>query len=486
MPGMGFSASRPFRLGCFDVRDGLVVAADESLPLAIEVDAGTGQVAQVFSWALSPSLRSRPVALDVVAAEDSIMIASPAAGGIVQLDRRSSRATVIQLDAEPGALTICGDTVWAVAHPDWYLREDDEADVETDVNEAGHVPRGAATPVWHIRAGTARRIDVDLEGPRLAAIEGTIVGACRLPGDPLIRHLGPGGSVDFGYPGTIITLDEAGAVTALGPVPSTHGVICEDGGRVWLLGFNSDIGDPEDPGPRELFLADGRIGAGTTMRLEKPVGLIDGLVADLTERPPAGDPGGPRAGWSTVVRFLPLDGGEPSEVVIPRVGLEARAKVRSGQVWIGDYGDSRLKVVTPGQAHPRELSIALDCRPWMTRPQPPGLDLREFEDSQLDRFRGELSSLRRDGQGRTRPLVEGVSFDAFELRGAFPDSDLVALFRSADRPGVQFGRKRPLYDELGNPLRHRYSDIYLAEDILSGGLPELGQCIPDASGVVWF
>lgn len=123
----------------------------------------------------------------------------------------------------------------------------------------------------------------------------------------------------------------------------------------------------------------------------------------------------------------------------------------------------------------------------MTRPQPPpGLDLREFENGQLDRFRGELSSPRRDSQGRAIPLIEGVTFDSFELRGAFPDSHVVALFRSAEYPGVQFGRKRQLYDELGNPIRHRYADVYLAEDILSGGLPELDQCIPDATGVVWL
>lgn len=289
------------------------------------------------------------------------MIASPAAGGIVQLDRRSGRATVILLDADAGVLTACGDAVWAVADANWNCPDDDE-----DFDEAAYMAGGTATPVWQIRAGTARRINVDLEGPRLAAVAGTFVGACRLPDDPVIKHLSAGGSsVAYGYPGTIITLDDAGTVTALGPVPSTRGVICEDGERIWLLGFDSDVGDPEDPGPRELLLADGCIGESSAMRLENPVGLIDGLVADLTERPPARDPCAPRAAWSTVVRFLPLDGSEPSDVVVPglRDGFETMAKVRSGHVWIGSRGDAVLTVVTPGHARPRELRIALDCGP---------------------------------------------------------------------------------------------------------------------------
>jgi hypothetical protein len=48
------------------------------------------------------------------------MIASPAAGGIVVIDRGSGQVTVIPLEAGAGALTACGDAVWAVAGPEWY------------------------------------------------------------------------------------------------------------------------------------------------------------------------------------------------------------------------------------------------------------------------------------------------------------------------------------------------------------------------------
>jgi hypothetical protein len=126
--------------------------------------------------------------------------------------------------------------------------------------EGDDVILGPPTPVWHIRAGTARRIDADLEAPRLAAVAGTIAAACQLPGGPLIKHVGPGGhSVHYGYPGTIITLDDTRTVQGLGKVASTRGVICEDRGRVWALGFDSEIGDPAGGGGvRELLLAEGR------------------------------------------------------------------------------------------------------------------------------------------------------------------------------------------------------------------------------------
>lgn len=63
---MATSAARPFRIGCFDARDGSVVLVDDSLPLAVEVDGVTGEVTQVLTWPVSPRLRDRPVAHDVL------------------------------------------------------------------------------------------------------------------------------------------------------------------------------------------------------------------------------------------------------------------------------------------------------------------------------------------------------------------------------------------------------------------------------------
>jgi hypothetical protein len=113
------TAARPFRLGCFDVRNGAVFAADDSLRLAVELDPASGETVRVFSWPLSPRHRGRPAALGILARDHSIMIASPAAGGIVEIDRGSGQATTIPLDADAGTLVVSGDVVWAVASPNW-------------------------------------------------------------------------------------------------------------------------------------------------------------------------------------------------------------------------------------------------------------------------------------------------------------------------------------------------------------------------------
>ena len=64
----------------------------------------------------------------------------------------------------------------------------------------------------------------------------------------------------------------------------------------------------------------------------------------------------------------------------------------------------------------------------------------------------------------------------------------MALFHAVDRPGIQFGRRWRLYDELGNPVDHEYADIHLMEDVESagGGLPPADGCVTDEAGVAWF
>lgn len=91
--------------------------------------------------------------------------------------------------------------------------------------------------------------------------------------------------------------------------------------------------------------------------------------------------------------------------------------------------------------------------------------------------------------GSRRPYIRGVTFESTELRGSFPGTVLVALFRSEARPGIRFGRRWRLYDELGNPEDEwlEYADVGLMEDVEAGdGLPEPAACVPDAEGIVWF
>jgi hypothetical protein len=160
------------------------------------------------------------------------------------------------------------------------------------------------------------------------------------------------------------------------------------------------------------------------------------------------------------------------------------AKVRDGQLWAGTPGGATLSVVTPGQPSVRALAVTVDLRPWISPPQPPpGLDARQFEHAQLKMFRAEYRSGWQDEAGRVTPLIEGVSFDSIELHGHFPAAQILALFRSADYPGIQFGRRRDLYDELGSPIRHPWPGVYLMEDFRCE-IPPLPAA--DAGGVVWI
>jgi hypothetical protein len=83
-------------------------------------------------------------------------------------------------------------------------------------------------------------------------------------------------------------------------------------------------------------------------------------------------------------------------------------------------------------------------------------------------------------------FIRGVEFDSVEIVGSFPHTEVVALFHAADRAGIQFGRRWPLYDDLGNPQPLEYAGIHLMEDIEAAGygLPGLEACVPDDDGLV--
>jgi hypothetical protein len=533
MPVMDSVAPRPIRLGCFDVRNGTVFAADDSLPVAAEIDAATGETVSVFSWPLSGDHRGRPTALDILGRDDSVLIASPAAGGIVEIDRRSGQATTIPLDAVAGTLLATGDAIWAVGWPDWdgppagrpggkrpvIWEEPTDEEIARHQEMLRHMhfhgagpldeETGGRTladwrdaegdfedlkppaPIWRISASTVRRIEVDLEQPILAAAAGKLAGVCRLPSDPIIKHLSPGaGSVSWRYPGTAVLIDDMGVLDVLGPVPGSGGAACADDGTVWLLGFEGEAHDEPAPEVREVQVTERRVGEVRDVRPHRPVAVVGGFVVDLAEPGTADDPAANNpAHGSAVIRFLPVDGGEPWTPGPAELGRYALARAWGGEVWLADPGGSTLVAAAPGRSGVRELRISLDCRPWMPRPQlPAGLDAQQFEHDQLDRLRGSFLGGWGTPEGGTTPFLEGVTFDVIEARGEFPDRVIVALFHAADRPGIQFGRRWRLYDELGNPVYRQYADIYLMEDVKSAGngLPPTDRCVADETGVTWF
>jgi hypothetical protein len=54
--------------------------------------------------------------------------------------------------------------------------------------------------------------------------------------------------------------------------------------------------------------------------------------------------------------------------------------------------------------------------------------------------------------------------------------------------GGQFGRRWPLYHDLGDPSHLDNADIELMEDVEAAGygLPASDECVPDDADIVWF
>ena len=531
MPTMDSAVPRPLRLSCFDVRNGRIFAADASLPVAAEIDAATGETVRVFSWPLSEDHRGRPAALDILARDDALLIASPAAGGIAEIDRGSGQATLIPLEADVGTLLTTGDAIWAVGWPGrdeppagrgdgkrpviWEEPTDEEIARDQDIMRQMRFPGAGQpddedggrtladwraeegdvedllppTPIWRVCAGTALRIGLDLEQPILAAAGGKLAGVCRLPSDPIIKHLSPGaGSVSWRYPGTAVLIDDAGMLHVLGPVPGSDGTAYADDGIVWLLGFEGEASDEPAPEVREVHVAEGRVEQARGVRPHRPVAVVGRFVVDLAEGDSADDPEADPAPGPAVIRFLPADGGQPWTAGPAELGPDALGRAWDGEIWLAEPGSATIVTAAPGRSGVRELRVSLDCRPWMPPPQlPPGLDSQQFEHDQLDALRAAFLGGWHTSVGGTKPFIEGVTFDSIELRGEFPDRVIVALFHAADRPGIQFGRRWRLYDELGNPVDHEYADIYLMENVKSAGsgLPPAERCVTDETGVAW-
>lgn len=119
---------------------------------------------------------------------------------------------------------------------------------------------------------------------------------------------------------------------------------------------------------------------------------------------------------------------------------------------------------------------------------PADFNADRYEQARLAQLRGSLLGGWHSQDGSPTPLISEVSFDRVELRGELLERSVVALFHATDYPGVQFGRRWRLYDELGKPADLEYAHIHLMEDIesMTGGLPPPDQCLPDSDGVVWF
>jgi hypothetical protein len=179
--------------------------------------------------------------------------------------------------------------VWAIACPDWQDLGQDDSELDGRYSR----PEGRKrppTPIWRVWAGIARRIEADLEQPIMAAAGDELVGVCRLPVDPVIKHVSPdGGAVSWHYPGTVVTIDATGTVEVIGLVPSSGGVVAADDGRVWLLGFDDESSPGPAPAIREVRADSRQMASGprSLLRFERPVTVLGRSAVDIMwPRPP--------------------------------------------------------------------------------------------------------------------------------------------------------------------------------------------------------
>ena len=117
---------------------------------------------------------------------------------------------------------------------------------------------------------------------------------------------------------------------------------------------------------------------------------------------------------------------------------------------------------------------------------PAGVDLAELEHDALQSIREQLGDWS-DSDGTQHPFISGVVFESISLGSTFPDTAIIATFRSSDRSSVLFGTRWYLYDELGNVAESEYRGIDLMEKVEGGsGLPAVETCRPDTDGIVWI
>lgn len=163
--------------------------------------------------------------------------------------------------------------------------------------------------------------------------------------------------------------------------------------------------------------------------------------------------------------------------------------VDGATVWFRRYDSPGFIGVDLATGEVRDAAVDTDLTQFLPPVTPPqGVDLASYETEELEKMRGSLLGGWRSESDEEHPFIGGVVFESVELEGEFPHTAVVARFRADERPGVLFGRRWNLYDDLGNVEPLEYADMHLMEDICAAGygLPPPDQCVPDEDGVVWF
>lgn len=513
---------------------GRCFVADDVVPVVAELDTVDGRVVELFTWGLSPSHRHLPTTTALAFAGEKLLVASPAAGGLVQIDRATGGSTVTAVPTPPLDVVVDGEVVWIVGAPDL----DDDARPEYDgtrhpvrweePTDKGMARLRAAVSGWFtVAAGRTRwppgddgsprptaadgddgddgecelvdrsrrlyrlsgaglaTVDIGGEPCGEAVLDGTLICVCWRDDDPLVKRVEAGGWLSYERPATVLAVSADGDVRRLGSVDDDGGRVAIDRGTAWLIGYAGLEGETA----RALDPSGAGVGDVVDPEVDALLTIVDRTAVGIV-RPE-------RARWharghepvGVQLHLVPLDDPRARRrVTVPDIGTD-EVRVAGGIVWLVRTDGRALVSVDVASGEVGEIVLAIDCADRAPAPEPPaGLDLDAHDRRQLDLLRGTLLGGRTGETGATRPFITGVTFDDVRLEDAFPSTAVVALFHADGYPGVQFGRRWALYDVLGDPSNLEHADIGLMEDVEAAGygLPAPEDCVPGDGGIVWF
>jgi hypothetical protein len=368
--------------------------------------------------------------------------------GLTHFNPRSGQQREVLI---PGAHLAVGDeAIWTLGVDGHLVR----VDLQTATPEA-FAPVGVASAllaahglVWVMVWDPPRTIVVRID-PRTGNVVGSTVtdGAAQtLLGTPhgvvarVWRRVGASRRIDD----TLVSLDRQGIVLGERIITPTGVDATLHGDEVWV-----SARDPFDDGLLGLPSAVRKVRADGTEELIPVPGSVDRLTS------------GSRGIW-------------------------ARLHTRNDSSWFG----SVIEVSEGGRTKAHGMST-IDVTEYLP-PPPAAIEAKPVEESVRDRLAeslllGGVAVDPDTGAHLPRPYIEGVTFEDVRLEKSFPDTEVVALFRAEEHPGLLFGRRRRVWEasgELSGSID--VMDVNLMEDVMACGygLPRNPEA--DGSGICWF
>jgi len=507
---------RPFRCRDFDVIDGRIFAIDDTQPIGVEIDASNGDLLRVLKWPLVESLRGRAAGTQVLATACTYLVDSPAAGGLVVLDRATGQSTVVPCSDQIYLLVDAEDATWLIAwgegdasgskavdsRPVIWTQEtetrfkgfgggDDGRTVEDWRADLGDVElRGPRLSVSRLVDGRLTYVPVDLDMGSFEAIDSGLVGLSPAPSDSVTARVSFGGhgvSWEHGFSVLLVAAD--GTIEVLESVGDQFQLVKDGAGRLWIF-QNDDDGAPRTV-VRRVVPDERRVEPELTLPSWLILGPVGNLWLDFVpEHKRVNRDTRTLEEFPSMFHLWSLDGGDPIEIAAgtARSPQRARFRVKGDTSWFADgLVENRLYAISETKAELREVSLAFDIREYIDPPVPPvGVDLSALESSLYEMAVADLDTSQLTYVNPDNPDPSAL-IRSVELVPGFPDGRIVAQFEMSDRPSERFGRRWNIYDELGVPLNGEH-DYFCLDDGETGHIPipPPEYCYPDEQGVVWI